>query len=100
MTTDSQHELEVYLNVAAHMRLTGIHQLWVADITYIRLPGEFVFLAVILDRFSRGAVGWSLDRTRSVRLTVTALKQAIEKRQPPPGVVHHSDRGVQYAAHE
>jgi transposase InsO family protein len=100
VTTDSKHELEVYLNVAAHMRLTGINQLWVADITYIRLRGEFVFLAVILDRFSRCAVGWWLDRSLSVRLTVTALEQAIEKRRPPRGLVHHSDRGVQYAAGE
>ncbi len=100
VTTDSKHELEVYLNVAAHMRLTGINQLWVADITYLRLRGEFVFLAVMLDRFSRCAVSWSLERTLSVRLTVSALQQAIEKRQPAPGLVHHSDRGVQYAAHE
>ncbi len=99
-TTDSQHELEVYLNVAAHMQLTSINQLWVADITYVRLRGEFVFLAVILDRFSRCAVGWSLEQTLSVRLTVTALRQAIANRQPPRGLVHHSDRGVQYAAQE
>jgi transposase InsO family protein len=99
-TTDSQHELEIYLNVAAHMQLTGINQLWVADITYIRLRGEFVFLAVVLDRFSRCAVGWSLDRNLTVRLTIAALQQAIEKRQPQPGLVHHSDRGMQYAARE
>jgi putative transposase len=97
LTTDGQHEHEVYVNLAARMTLSGINQLWVADITYIRLRTEFVFLAVILDRFSRKAIGWALDRTLAARLTVTALRQAIAQRQPPPGVVHHSDRGVQYA---
>jgi transposase InsO family protein len=100
VTTDSKHELEIYLNVAAHMRLTDINQLWVADITYIRLRGEFVYLAVILDRFSRCVVSWSLERTLSVRLTITALQRGIAKRQPPRGLVHHSDAGVQYAARE
>lgn len=100
VTTESQHELEIYVNVAAQLTLTGINQLWVADITYIRLRREFVFVAVILDRFSRCVVGWSLERTLTARLTVTALKQAIAKRQPPRGLVHHSDRGVQYAAQE
>ena len=82
------------------MKLTGIHQLWVADITYIRLKAEFVYLAVILDRFSRKVVGWALDRTLGNRLAVGALEQASEKRQPPPGLVHHSDRGLQYASAE
>jgi len=100
VTTNSKHELEVYLNIAARLELTGINQLWVADITYIRLQGEFVFLAIILDRFSRCAVGWALDRSLSIRITLAALKQAIAKRQPPPGLVHHSDRGIQYAARE
>lgn len=99
-TTDSKHPLEVYLNVAAHLKPTGINQLWVADITYIRLRGEFVFLAIVLDRFSRRAVGWSLARNMTVALTLDALKQAIEQRHPPAGLVHHSDRGVQYAARE
>jgi putative transposase len=100
VTTDSQHRLEVYLNVAANLELTGMNQLWVADITYIRLRGEFVFLAIVLDRYSRCAVGWWLDRTLTAKLTVAALQQAIEKRQPPQGLIHHSDRGVQYAAQE
>ena len=100
VTTDSRHELEVYLNLASRMKLTGINQLWVADITYIRLRGEFVYLAVILDGFSRKVVGWALDRTLTTRLAKTALEQAIAQRQPPPGLVHHSDRGVQYASHE
>jgi putative transposase len=97
-TTDSRHELEVYLNLASRLTLTGINQLWVADITYIRLPAEFVYLAVILDRFSRKVVGWALDKTLATRLPLEALHQAITTRQPPPGVVHHSDRGIPYAS--
>ena len=100
VTTDSKHQLEIYLNLASRMKLTGINQLWVADITYIRLQAEFVYLAVILDRFSRKVVGWALDRTLATRLPKTALEQAIAHRQPPPGLVHHSDRGVQYASDE
>jgi len=97
VTTDSDHTLEVYLNLASRMKLTGIDQLWVADITYIRLKVEFVYLAVILDGFSRKVVGWALDRTLASRLPITALEQAIGQRQPPKGLIHHSDRGVQYA---
>src|SRR5882757_9591787 len=98
ITTNSDHDLEVYLNLASRMKLTGINQLWVADITYIRLHREWVFLAVILDAFSRKVVGWELDGTLAARLPVAALEKAIAKRKPPPGVVHHSDRGVQYAS--
>jgi putative transposase len=97
VTTDSEHELEVCLNLASRMKLTGVNQLWVADITYIRLQREFVFLAVILDAFSRKVVGWELDRTLTARLPMAALEKAIAQRQPPSGVVHHSDRGIQYA---
>ena len=100
VTTDSAHELEVFLNLAGRMKLTGINQLWVADITYIRLQREFVYLAVILDAFSRKVVGWTLDRSLASRLAISALEQAIARRQPPPGLVHHSDRGVQYASAE
>ena len=100
VTTDSNHELEVYLNLARRMKLTGMNQLWVADITYIRLKAEFVYLAVILDAFSRKIVGWELDRTLATRLPMAALEKAIEGRRPPPGLVHHSDRGVQYASGE
>jgi len=100
VTTDSKHELEVYLNLAKRMKLTGINQLWVADMTYIRLKAEFVYLAVILDGFSRKVVGWALDRTLASRLPRAALEQAIAKRQPAPGLVHHCDRGVQYASEE
>lgn len=98
VTTDSHHELEVYLNLASRMKLTGINQLWVADITYIRLKSEFVYLAVILDAFSRKVVGWALDRTLAARLPIAALERAIAERKAPPGLVHHSDRGVQYAS--
>ena len=100
VTTDSAHAFEVYLNLASRMRLTGINQLWVADITYIRLQREFVYLAVILDAFSRLVVGWALDRSLASRLAIAALEQAIRRRQPPPGLVHHSDRGIQYASVE
>ena len=98
VTTDSDHKLEVYLNLAGRMKLTGVNQLWVADITYIRLHREFVYLAVVLDAYSRKVVGWELDRTLAARLPIAALEKAITERQPPPGLVHHSDRGVQYAS--
>jgi transposase InsO family protein len=99
-TTQSDHQLEVYLNLARRMRLSGINQLWVADITYIRLRGEFVYLAVVLDAFSRKVVGWELGRTLAARLAVMALERAVAERKPGPGLVHHSDRGVQYASAE
>lgn len=98
VTTDTQHDLEVYLNLASRLTLTGINQLWVADITYIRLRTEFVYLAVLLDGYSRKVVGWALDRTLATRLPIAALECAIAERHPPPGLVHHSDRGVQYAS--
>jgi transposase InsO family protein len=97
VTTDCDHRFEVYLNLASRMKLTGINQLWVADITYIRLHQEFVYLAVVLDAFSRKVVGWALGRTLAARMPIAALEQAVAERQPPPGLVHHSDRGVQYA---
>ena len=100
VTTDSDHEFEVYLNLASRMKLTGMNQLWVADITYIRLKKEFVYLAVILDGHSRRVLGWALERTLASRLAVAALNQAITERRPSPGLVHHSDRGVQYACAE
>jgi putative transposase len=99
VTTKSDHELEVYLNLARRMKLTGIDQLWVADITYIRLRAEFVYLAVILDGLSRKVVGWAVERTLTSRQAIAALQQAIATRQPP-GLIHHSDRGVPYASGE
>jgi transposase InsO family protein len=100
MTTDSHHSLEIALNLARHMKLTGVNQLWVADITYIRLREQFVYLAVVMDAYSRKVVGWELSRSLSSELAVRALEQAIVMRQPSPGLVHHSDRGVQYASGE
>jgi putative transposase len=100
VTTDSKHELQVYLNLASKLKLTGVNQLWVADITYIRLQKEFVYLAVILDAFSRKVVGWALERSLETRLPKAALQMALAARQPAPGLVHHSDRGVQYASAE
>ncbi len=100
VTTYSNHQFEVYLNLARRMKLTGMDQLWVADITYIRLKAEFVYLAVILDAFSRKVVGWALERTLANRLTIAALERAIAQRRPQPGLVHHSDRGLQYARGE
>ncbi len=97
-TTDSSHSRKVYPNVAAEMVLTGIDQLWVADITYIRLETEFVYLAVVIDVFSRRVIGWALERTMEDDLTLAALGMALELRRPASGLVHHSDRGSQYAS--
>jgi putative transposase len=100
VTTNSDHELEVYLNLASRMKLTGVNQLWVADITYIRLQQEFVFLAVVLDAYSRKAIGWQLGRNLDTSLPLAALEAAIASRHPRPGLVHHSDRGTQYASNQ
>jgi transposase InsO family protein len=97
-TTDSDHELLVHLNLASRMQLNGVNQLWLADITFIRLQQEFVYLAVVLDAYSRKVVGWALDRSLAAQLAVTALQNAISNRAPSPGLVHHSDRGIQYAS--
>jgi transposase InsO family protein len=88
--------IEMHVNLAGRMKVTGTNQLWVADITYVRLNQEFVYLTVVLDKFSRRVVGWALDKTLSSRLPLTALTNALEDRKPEPGLVHHSDRGVQY----
>jgi transposase InsO family protein len=100
VTTDSRHNLPVYPNLAKQMVLKAINQLWVADITYIRLQVEFVYLAVVLDAFSRRVIGWALGRTLEAELALSALRMALEERKPQPGLVHHSDRGVQYASQE
>jgi transposase InsO family protein len=99
VTTQSGHGLKVYPNLAASLTPSGIDQLWVADITYIRLEEEFVYLAVILDAFSRRVIGWHLDDTLEDSLTRQALAMALRERGVRPGLVHHSDRGVQYASH-
>ena len=99
-TTDSKHGLPIYPNVAAGMVLTNINQLWVADITYIRLQWEFVYLAVVLDAFSRRCLGWALRRSLESALVLEALRMALMRRRPRPGLVHHSDRGIQYASRD
>ena len=97
-TTDSNHKLPVYPNLAKDLKVSGLNQLWVADITYIRLQYEFVYLAVILDAHSRRVIGWSLGKTLEAELAVNALRMAIRRGRVEPGLVHHSDRGVQYAS--
>lgn len=98
VTTESNHRKRIYPNLARKMVLTDVDQLWVADITYIRLRDEFVFLAVILDAYSRRVIGWALDRTIEDDLTLQALRMALAQRMIAPGLVHHSDRGSQYAS--
>lgn len=99
-TTNSEQGLSVYQNLAAKLMINGLDQLvhtlvnWVSDITYIRLANEFVYLAVVLDAFSRRVIGWHLSRRLDAGLTVAALNMALEARDPEVGLVHHSDRGV------
>jgi putative transposase len=97
-TTDSKHSWRVMPNLARGLEVTGLDQLWVADITYVHLAEEFVYLAIVLDAYSRKVIGWALDTHMRAELAVEALKQAIALRKPVPGtLIHHSDRGVQYA---
>lgn len=100
VTTDSNHSRRVYPNLACALVLTGVNQLWIADLTYIRLLEQFVFLAAILDAFSRRVIGWALDRYLDDELTLTALRMALDRRLSSPGLVHHSDRGSQYASRD
>jgi len=98
VTTDSKHGWSVVPNLARGMELTGIDQLWVADITYVRMAEEFAYLAIVLDAFSRRVIGWALNDHLQASLAVEALIMALAARRPPPGsLIHHSDRGVQYA---
>jgi len=99
-TTDSRHSFRIYPNLVRNVRLTRVNQVWISDITYIRLLYEFVYLAAILDAFSRKVVGWALGRTLRSELTLAALNSALSDRKPPEGCIHHSDRGVQYACDE
>jgi transposase InsO family protein len=102
-TTDSEHGLRVYPNLLAQAgwrQLTGINQAWAGDITYVRLREEFVYLAVLLDAFSRRVVGWRLSRSIDAALVLGALEKALGEREPPVGWIHHSDQGVQYACRE
>jgi putative transposase len=101
-TTDSDHNLRTYPNLIKGLEITRLNQAWASDITYIRLPREFVYLAVVLDLFSRRCIGWNLDRSLYTELALRALTMAIEKRwnEKVQGLIHHSDRGVQYASKE
>lgn len=99
-TTDSRHGFGVYPNLVKDREPDGPNRIWVADITYIRIATCFVYLAVILDLFSRKVIGWALSQSLQHELSLEALKMAIEQRQPPDGCIHHSDRGVQYACDE
>lgn len=95
-----RHGLATYPNLARGLKPTGPNQLWVADFTYVRLFGSFIFVAIILDAFSRRVIGWSAAHHYRTDLTLAALRMALHRRQPPAGLIHHSDRGSQYAADE
>ena len=97
-TTDSDHDQPIFPDRTKELTVDGPNQLWVADLTYVAIAVGFVYLAVILDAWSRRVIGYAIGRTIDARLTVAALRAAIEGRKPPPGCVHHSDRGSQYAA--
>lgn len=97
-TTDGDHDLPLFPNLAREIVPDGPDQLWVADITYVAIPAGFAYLAVILDAWSRKVVGYAIARSVDARLTLAALQSAIEKRRPPTGCIHHTDRGSQYAA--
>ncbi len=99
-TTDSNHKQGYAPNLLPGMDITGLNQVWVADITYIRILTGFVYLAAILDLFSRKVIGWAISKRIDSDLCIAALKLAIDDRKPSPGCVHHSDRGVQYASTE
>ena len=99
-TTNSDHAFPRYPNRIGDLPITALNQVWVADITYIRIQTAFVYLAVILDLFSRKAIGYALSRRIDTALSVQALRMAIETRRPSAGVIHHSDQGVQYAAYD
>jgi len=98
-TTDSQHGYAVYPNLAARLRLSGVNQLWVADITYVRLRETFLYVAIVMDAYSRRVVGWDLGEDLRAELALGALNRALADRHIEPGIVHHSDRGVQYCCH-
>ncbi len=99
-TTDSNHRYPIYPNLLKEVEVTGVNQAWVSDITYIRILTAFVYLAVILDVFSRKVIGWAISLRIDTELTRAALRMALQNRRPSEGCIHHSDRGVQYAAHE
>jgi putative transposase len=98
LTTDSRHGYAWYANLAARLKLTGVNQLWVADITYVRLRETFLYLAMVMDAYSRRVVGWELGQDLRAELALGALNRALADRAIEPGLVHHSDRGVQYCS--
>lgn len=98
LTTDSRHGLPIYPNLVPGLVLTGCDQLWISDITYIRLLREFIYLSVILDAWSRRCIGWALEPSLEAELALEALRMALADRRVEAGLVHHSDRGVQYAS--
>lgn len=97
-TTDSNHSLRTYPNIIKHVVADRLNQIWISDITYIRILTTFVYLAVILDIFSRKVIGYAISKSINDELTIYALQSAIKQRPPPVGCIHHSDRGVQYAS--
>jgi len=99
-TTDSAHSLGRYPNLIKDTRIDGLDEVWISDITYVRLPTTFCYLAAILDAYSRKCVGWHLSRFIDTHLTLSALEMALAARRPAPGLIHHSDQGVQYASSE
>jgi putative transposase len=99
-TTDSDHDDPIFPNLAKDMVPAGPNELWVADITYIAIAAGFVYLAAILDAWSRRVVGYAISRRVDARLALAALRAAILSRQPAKGCIHHSDRGTQYAAED
>ncbi len=99
-TTDSAHSLGRYPNLIKDTRIDGLDEVWISDITYVRLPTTFCYLAAILDAYSRKCVGWHLSRFIDTHLTLSALEMALAARRPQPGLIHHSDQGVQYASSE
>jgi transposase InsO family protein len=99
-TTDSNHHYRIYPNLTKDLAVTAVNQVWVADITYIRILTCFVYLAVILDRFSRKVIGWAIAKSLHRSLAIDALRMAIDDRDPSEGCIHHSDQGVQYASEE
>jgi len=100
VTTDSRHYRPIYPNLVAGRQISAPHQVWVADITYLHLREEFIFLAVVLDAFTRRVVGWALGESLQASLVLTALNQAVADRALPTGIIHHSDQGIQYASAE
>jgi putative transposase len=100
VTTNSKHHFPRYPNLIKDMVVSQINQVWLADITYIRIRNGFVYLAAILDAYSRRVVGYAISKSLETSLALEALHSAIAARQPAPGIIHHSDQGIQYASDE